>query len=63
MFEVTYTEMGLLIWALIATVKWIGYKTDFLKVTEMLRIFVENPQARAELLASYERFRDSLVKN
>lgn len=63
MFEVTFTEVFLLVWAVLATAKWLHYKDHFYKTVFMLREVVENPEAREQILASYERFKKALVKN
>lgn len=63
MFEITYTEVGLLIWALIATIKWIAYKEDAKQSMKILHAFVENPKAREAMLSSYASFKKEVVNN
>lgn len=63
MFEITYTEVALLVWAVIATSKWMQYKGATKEVLQMLRTFVEDPKAREAMVASYEQLKKTIVKN
>lgn len=56
MIEVTFTEMVLFAWAVLATAAAIKYKDEARTIKRMLVTFVENKEARDQLLKAHEQF-------
>jgi hypothetical protein len=56
MIEITFTEMVLLAWAVLATAAAFKYKDDARAMKRMLVIFVENRDAREQLIKAHEEF-------
>jgi hypothetical protein len=56
MIEVTFTEMVLLAWAGLATAAAFKYKDDARAMKRMLVVFVENKEARDQLLKAHKEF-------
>jgi hypothetical protein len=55
--EVSLTEVWLFAWAVLATAGYFNAKQDAKVAREILRHFIENPKARAEMLETFERFK------
>jgi len=56
MIEITFTEMVLLAWAVLATAAAFKYKDDARAMKRMLVVFVENKEARDQLLKAHKEF-------
>jgi hypothetical protein len=56
MIEVTLIEMVLFAWAVLATAAAIKYKDEARASKRMLVIFVENKEAREQLLKAHAKF-------
>ncbi len=56
MIEITFTEMVLLAWAVLATAAAFKYKDEVRMVKRVLVTFVENKEARDQMLKAHEEF-------
>jgi hypothetical protein len=56
MIEITLTEMALIAWAVLATAAAFKYKDDARTAKRMLTIFIENKDAREQLLKAHAEF-------
>ena len=56
MIEITFTEMVLLAWAVFATAAAFKYKDEVRMVKRVLVTFVENKEARDQMLKAHEEF-------
>jgi hypothetical protein len=56
MIEVTLTEMVLIAWAVLATAAAFKYKDDLHSMKRMLVVFIENKEARDQLLKAHKEF-------
>jgi hypothetical protein len=56
MIEVTFIEVVLFAWAVLATAAAIKYKDEARAIKRMLVLFVENKEAREQLLKAHEEF-------
>ena len=54
MIEITLTEMFLLVWAVLATAGYLTAKQDEKVARHILRIFIENPEARKQMVNAFE---------
>ena len=54
MIEITLTEMFLLVWAVLATAGYLSAKQDEKVARHILRIFIENPEARKQMVDAFE---------
>ena len=54
MIEITLTEMFLLVWAVLATAGYLSAKQDEKVARHILRIFIENPEARKQMVNAFE---------
>ena len=55
--EITLTEMGLFAWAIIATGFWLEARQDARVAKHVLRIFIENREARDNMVDAFEKFK------
>lgn len=53
MIEITLTEIVLIVWAGIATAAWLSAKDDARVSKKMLRLFIENKDAREQILKAH----------
>jgi hypothetical protein len=56
MIEVTLTEMVLFAWSILATAAMFKYRDEARAVKRMLVMFVENKEAREQMLKAHEAF-------
>ena len=56
MIEITLTEMVLFAWSILATAAAIKYKDEARAIKRMLVVFVENKEAREQLLKAHKEF-------
>jgi hypothetical protein len=56
MIEITLTEMVLLVWAALATAATFKYRDEARAVKRVLVMFVENKEAREQLLKAHAEF-------
>jgi hypothetical protein len=56
MIEITFTEMVLVAWAVLATAGAFKYKDDARSMKRMLSLFIENKEARDQLIKAHEEF-------
>jgi len=56
MIEITLTEVALFAWAVLATAAAFKYKDEARMGKHMLRVFVENKEARDQLIAAHAKF-------
>jgi hypothetical protein len=56
MIEVTFIEVVLFAWAVLATAAAFKYKDEARAIKRMLVLFVENKEAREQLLKAHEQF-------
>ena len=54
MVEISLTEMVLLVWAVLATAGYLTAKQDEKVARHILRIFIENPEARKQMVDAFE---------
>ena len=54
MIEISLTEMFLLVWAVLATAGYLTAKQDEKVARHILRIFIENPEARKQMVDAFE---------
>ena len=57
MIEITFTEMVLVAWAVLATAAAFKFRGDVLLAKRVFMVFVENREAREQLLKSYKEFK------
>jgi len=53
MIEITLTEMALLLWAFGMTALWMHAREDARVSKRMLRLFIENKDAREQILKAH----------
>ena len=56
MIEITLIEMVLFAWAVLATAAMFKYKDEARSLKRMMVTFVENKEARDQLLKAHEQF-------
>ena len=56
MIEITFIEMVLFAWAVLATAAALKYKDDLRSIKRMMMAFVENKGVREEILKAHEEF-------
>jgi hypothetical protein len=56
MIEITLTEMVLFAWSILATAAALKYKDEARAIKRMLVVFVENKEAREQLLKAHKEF-------
>ena len=56
MIEITLTEMALLLWAFGMTALWMHAREDARVSKKMLRLFIENKDAREQIIKAHEEF-------
>lgn len=54
MIEISLTEMFLFAWAGLATASWLSAREDARLGKRLLKLFIENPEAREQLIKSHE---------
>ena len=59
MLEISFTEMVLFAWAVLATAAWWQSRDDAKVSHKMLMLFIENKQAREQMLAAHEKFMEA----
>ena len=52
----TTTEIVMTLWAGLATAAWLSAKEDARVAKKMLVLFIENPDARKQILDAHEKF-------
>ena len=58
--ELTMTELWLLVWAVIATVYAFKRDSDAKSHVHMLHLILENKEARADILAKFDKFKEKI---
>lgn len=56
MIEITLTEMALFIWAVATTALWIHAREDAKSSKRLLVVFIENKDAREQILKAHDEF-------
>lgn len=56
MIEFTLTEIVLIAWAGLATAAWLSAKEDARVGRKMLALFIENKEAREQIIKAHEKF-------
>lgn len=56
MIEISLTEMFLFAWAGLATASWLSAREDARIGKKMLILFIENPEARKQIIEAHEKF-------
>lgn len=56
MIEFSFTELALLVWAALATASWLSAREDARMAKKILRLFVEDKDAREQMLKAHEKF-------
>jgi hypothetical protein len=56
MIEITFTEMVLFAWAVLATAAAFKYRDDLRSIERMMRMFIESKEARDQLVKAHEEF-------
>ena len=56
MVEISLTELVLLLWAGLATASWLNAREDAKVSRKMLALFIENKDAREQILKAHEEF-------
>jgi hypothetical protein len=56
MIEITFTEMVLLAWAVLATATAFKLRDEARSARRMLIVFIENKDAREQLLKAHDNF-------
>jgi hypothetical protein len=56
MIEITFIEMVLFAWAVLATAAALKYKDDLRSIKRMMMAFVENKGVREQILKAHEEF-------
>ena len=54
--EVSFENVILMIWAGLATAAWLHARDDARMAKKMMMLFIENKEAREEILRAHERF-------
>lgn len=57
MIEFSFIEMVLLIWAVLATAGYLTARQDEKVARHILRVFIENPEARKQMVDAFEEFK------
>ena len=57
MIEFSFIEMVLLIWAVLATAGYLTARQDEKVARHILRVFIENPEARKQMVDAFEDFK------
>ena len=55
--EISTLEVGLLVWAFVATALWMDARGDAKTARTILRHFIENPKAREHMLETFEEYK------
>ena len=55
--EITLTVLALLVWAGVMTALWMDARNDARAAKHVLRIFVENQEARDQMVDAFEKFK------
>ena len=56
MIEISLTEIVLLVWAGVATASWLNAREDARVGRHILKLFIENKDAREQILKAHEEF-------
>ena len=56
MVEVSFENVALMIWAGLATAAWLHARDDARMAKKMLMLFIENKEAREDLLRAHAEF-------
>ena len=56
MIEISLTEIAMLVWAGLATAAWLSAREDARVSRKMLVLFIENPEARAQIIKAHEDY-------
>lgn len=56
MIEISLTEIAMLAWAGLATAAWLSAREDARVSRKMLVLFIENPEARAQIIKAHEDY-------
>jgi hypothetical protein len=60
MMEVTMTELWLFVWAIGATAYALKRDGDCKNHVQMLHLILENKEARADILAKFDKFKENI---
>jgi len=63
MIEVTFTELALLVWALLATAYALRYRHERSMLSRILQQITEDPTLYAQMRDGWESVRKSFVKS
>ena len=56
MIEISLTEIAMLVWAGLATAAWLSAREDARTGARILRMFIENKEAREQIIKAHENF-------
>mgnify|MGYP003334666436 CR=1 FL=1 len=56
MIEISLTEIVFLVWAGLATAAWLSAREDARIAKKMLHLFIENKDAREQIIKAHENF-------
>ena len=56
MIEISLTEIVFLVWAGLATAAWLSARDDARVSRKMLALFIENKDAREQIIKAHEEF-------
>ena len=56
MIEISLTELVFLVWAGLATAAWLNARDDARVSRKMLALFIENKDAREQIIKAHEEF-------
>ena len=56
MIEISLTELGLFVWAGLATASWLNAREEARVAHKLLKLFIENKEAREQVLKAHEEF-------
>ena len=63
MLEISLTELVLLCWAAFATAAWLSAKEDARVAKRMLAVFIEDAEAREEIVSKFEQFKKKIEEH
>ena len=56
MMEVTYTELALFCWGMLATAMYFKAEHERMKLLKLFKLMVENAEVREHILADYKKW-------
>lgn len=63
MIEISLTEIILLAWAVLATASWINARDDARVAKKILVHFIENKEARDQLIEAHAKFMEQVNRS